>query len=132
MYVLKSIPFAALAHYHMAISINVNQKCNPVEMIQEQFNNNFDLNEISSATSTSDAAALKRAHIRESIACHEEAQRLQRMCRELKSKVSLTKILQETHLKAVIEAECIEEELLEDKIIEEDSFEEIETTLNRE
>jgi hypothetical protein len=34
-----------------------------------------------------------RAHIREALVLHEESQRLQRMCRELKSKQSLAKVL---------------------------------------
>lgn len=38
-----------------------------------------------------------RAHLRESLVLHEEAQRLQRMCRELKSKQALAKVLQQSH-----------------------------------
>lgn len=41
------------------------------------------------------------------MACHEESQRLQRMCRDLKNKLSLTKCLHEGYLKTVVEAESL-------------------------
>lgn len=40
---------------------------------------------------------LGRAHIREALVLHEESQRLQRMCRELKGKQTLTKVLKKAH-----------------------------------
>ncbi|XP_053595939.1 uncharacterized protein LOC103573796 isoform X4 [Microplitis demolitor] len=41
--------------------------------------------------------ALGRAHLRESLVLHEESQRLQRMCRELKGKQALAKLLKRAH-----------------------------------
>lgn len=38
-----------------------------------------------------------RAHLREALVLHEESQRLQRMCRELKNKQSLLKVLRRAH-----------------------------------
>lgn len=40
---------------------------------------------------------LGRAHLREALVLHEESQRLQRMCRELKNKPSLSKVLKRCH-----------------------------------
>lgn len=52
--------------------------------------------------------ALKRAHLKESLASHEEAQRLQRMCRELKNKIALTKVLRHTFAQAEFENEHLQ------------------------
>lgn len=41
--------------------------------------------------------SLGRAHLREALVLHEESQRLQRMCRELKNKPSLSKVLKRCH-----------------------------------
>ncbi|KAK0177946.1 hypothetical protein PV328_001939 [Microctonus aethiopoides] len=41
--------------------------------------------------------SLGRAHLREALVLHEESQRLQRMCRELKGKQSLGKVLKKAH-----------------------------------
>lgn len=42
-----------------------------------------------------------RAHLRESLVLHEECQRLQRMCRELKTKQALTGVLRNGHRQAL-------------------------------
>ncbi|KAF2899834.1 hypothetical protein ILUMI_06351 [Ignelater luminosus] len=44
---------------------------------------------------------LGKAHLRESLVLHEECQRLQRMCRELKSKQALTSVLRNAHRQAL-------------------------------
>ncbi|KAK4886002.1 hypothetical protein RN001_002273 [Aquatica leii] len=44
---------------------------------------------------------LGKAHLRESLVLHEECQRLQRMCRELKSKSALTSVLRYAHNEAL-------------------------------
>ena len=40
---------------------------------------------------------LGKAHLREALVLHEESQRLQRMCRELKGKHALSKVLKRSH-----------------------------------
>lgn len=52
-----------------------------------------------------DPITMKRAHLKESLASHEDAQRLQRMCRELKNKSALTKVLSHTYAQAEFENE---------------------------
>ncbi|KAH8418935.1 hypothetical protein KR222_005517, partial [Zaprionus bogoriensis] len=49
--------------------------------------------------------AIKRTHLKEALASHEEAQRLQRMCRYLKNKTSLTQVIKEAHYKTQEEYE---------------------------
>lgn len=76
--------YLALAHYHAALSIDVSdstlntkdklKRCSTIGLID------------SSEEPCPDA--LKKVHIKESMACHEEAQRLQRMCRDLKVEFS--------------------------------------------
>ncbi|EDW65960.2 rhophilin-2 isoform X1 [Drosophila virilis] len=51
------------------------------------------------------AAAIKRTHLKEALASHEEAQRLQRMCRYLKNKTSLTQVIKEAYYKTQEEYE---------------------------
>lgn len=57
-----------------------------------------------------DRIALGAAHLREAIACHEEAQRLQRMSRELKGKTVLTRVLRMAHSEAAATAAAVREE----------------------
>lgn len=57
---------------------------------------------------TGDPITLKRAHLKESLGSHEEAQRLQRMCRELKNKAALTKVLSHTYAQAELENERLQ------------------------
>lgn len=77
---------SALAHYHAAISINVNDADSTEDLTKEKFNNAKHMIELCDLANDENVSpcALKKAHIRESHACHEEAQRLQRMCRDLK------------------------------------------------
>ncbi|EDW82833.2 uncharacterized protein Dwil_GK10207 [Drosophila willistoni] len=49
--------------------------------------------------------AIKHTHLKEALASHEEAQRLQRMCRYLKNKTSLTQVIKEAHYKTQDEYE---------------------------
>lgn len=55
-----------------------------------------------------DPITLKRAHLRESLNSHEEAQRMQRMCRELKNKSALTKVLSHTGEQAEMESDHVQ------------------------
>lgn len=70
----------ALSHFHAAVSIDLDDVTddkhlkNPHTIELCDLSNNSDVN----------PCALKKAHIKEAQACHEEAQRQQRMCRELK------------------------------------------------
>lgn len=85
--------FAALAHYHAAISIDVNDTKSHENSKRDEFrlnnNNSFALSDLTTDTDVS-PCALKKTHIKESLACFEEAMRLQRMSRDLKvSKLSL-------------------------------------------
>lgn len=80
-----------MAHYHAAISINIidtksNSKHNKRDEFQHNNNNTIDLSDLTNDIDVN-PCALKKAHIKESIACHEEAQRLQRMSRDLKVKI---------------------------------------------
>lgn len=142
-----------MAHYHAAISIDIDEtKSKPNNKRDEFHHNNNNTIDLSDLTNDIDVnpCALKKAHIKESIVCHEEAQRLQRMSRDLKvrfsrilfrnffainfsfvfqNKVSLTKILKEASLKALVECECIDEELKNLNFNEDDTFDMIETTV---
>ncbi|XP_075158722.1 GTP-Rho-binding protein rhophilin isoform X1 [Haematobia irritans] len=61
-------------------------------------------------------AALKRAHLNEAMASHEETQRLQRMCRYLKNKTSLTQVIKEAQYKTQDELEKFSVEVPENEI----------------
>lgn len=79
--------FLALAHYHAAISIDIcDTKSNGNSKKDEFRHNNNHKIDLSDLTNDIDVnpCALKKAHIKESIVCNEEAQRLQRMSRDLK------------------------------------------------
>lgn len=77
----------ALAHYHAAISIDINSTKSSENNKRDEFqlnnNNSIALSDLTSDTDV-DPCALKKAHIKESIICYEEALRLQRMSRDLK------------------------------------------------
>lgn len=79
--------FLALAHYHAAISIDISDTKSNGNSKQNEFrhnnNNKIDLSDLTNDIDVN-PCALKKAHIKESIACNEEAQRLQRMSRDLK------------------------------------------------
>lgn len=79
--------FTALAHYHAAISIDINNTKSHENSKRDEFrlnnNNSFALSDLTNDTDVN-PCALKKAHIKESVACYEEAMRLQRMSRDLK------------------------------------------------
>lgn len=129
---LKAEYYKALAHYHAAISIDINSTKSSENNKRDEFqlnnNNSIALSDLTSDTDV-DPCALKKAHIKESIICYEEALRLQRMSRDLKNKVSLTKILKEGKLKAIVESECIDEELKNNNFNEDDTFDMIDATV---
>lgn len=151
---LKSEYYKAVAHYHAAKSIRSSRSDDTeassstgkkrIDTVQQQ--NNFVFDE-SSLDSDVCPTALRMAHVKESLACHDEAQRLQRMCRDLKvliitysfkilvlnkdfsqNKMSLTKILHEAYLRTVCESESLDEE--NKKTLIEDEFDVIEARIN--
>lgn len=76
----------ALAHYHAAISIDIHDPITNEDNkreFQHYNNNSIGLSDLSNDVDVN-PCALKKAHIKEAVACHEEAQRLQRMSRDLK------------------------------------------------
>ncbi|XP_031627706.1 rhophilin-2-A [Contarinia nasturtii] len=129
---LKAEYYKALAHYHAAISIDINNTKTQENSKRDEFrlsnNNSFALSDLTNDTDVN-PCALKKGHIKESITCYEEALRLQRMSRDLKNKVSLTKMLKESSLKAMIESECIDEELKNNDFNEDDTFDMIDLSV---
>lgn len=148
-----------MAHYHAAISIDIDDTKSHENSKRDEFrlnnNNAFALSDLTNDTDVS-PCALKKAHIKESIACYEEALRLQRMSRDLKvnigekknnnilehfsnsynckcfipqNKVSLTKILKESNMKAMVESKCIDEEMKTNNFNEDDTFDMIDVTV---
>lgn len=81
------IYFVALAHYHAAISIDINDTKTTEISTRDEFqlnnNNSIALSDLTNDTDVT-PCALKKAHIKESLACYEESLRLQRMSRDLK------------------------------------------------
>uniref|UniRef100_A0A2M3ZFF5 Putative signal transduction protein n=1 Tax=Anopheles braziliensis TaxID=58242 RepID=A0A2M3ZFF5_9DIPT len=99
---LKSEYYKALAHYHTAKAVRLpgrdNNKQQQLHQQQRHGDDTFIFDELSLLHEPGlDAATVRRAHLRESLYSHEEAQRLQRMCRELKNKLALTKVLNRAH-----------------------------------
>lgn len=76
-----------MAHYHAAISIEINDTKIHENSKRDEFrlnnNNSFALSDLTTDTDVS-PCALKKAHIKESLVCFEESMRLQRMSRDLK------------------------------------------------
>ncbi|XP_053658699.1 rhophilin-2 [Anopheles marshallii] len=109
---LKSEYYKALAHYHAAktktgtgstsdegtliSNTSTNNRCKQRYGRGLEPKDTFIFDE-TSFESDLDPTALRRAHLRESLSSHEEAQRLQRMCRELKNKIALSKVLNYAH-----------------------------------
>lgn len=82
---LKAEYYKALAHYHAAKSINID--LNPSRLgseLNDGSQNNSFIFDDNSLDGDVNPIVMKRAHLKESISSHEEAQRQQRMCRELK------------------------------------------------
>lgn len=122
---LKSEYYKALSHYHASKSIKAKDAVDG-EVVEHK-ENSFVFDE-SSLNGDVCPNVLRMAHIKESLACHEEAQRLQRMCRDLKNKISLSKSLHEEYLKTVVECESLEEE--KKKNLSEDDFDLTDVTIN--
>ncbi|XP_058127310.1 rhophilin-2 [Anopheles ziemanni] len=130
---LKSEYYKALAHYHTAktktgasassndshgISSEISSSSSgggsntstPARSARQRYalpKDTFIFDE-ASLESDLEPSAVRRAHLRESLASHEEAQRLQRMCRELKNKIALTKVLNYAHERTSEELEELE------------------------
>uniref|UniRef100_A0A1Q3G4R4 Putative signal transduction protein n=1 Tax=Culex tarsalis TaxID=7177 RepID=A0A1Q3G4R4_CULTA len=128
---LKSEHYKALAHYHTAKSIDAalhsfkalhstpskaaagkttQPKGGFGGSTQTLTRDTFIYDE-SSLEGDLNPAMLKKAHLRESLSSHEEAARLQRMCRELKNKIALTKVLNYALEKTAEELEILDLDL---------------------
>ena len=80
----KRLISAALSHHYAAKSIEIsNKNISPKPIRNCQSVDSFILNEFAPDDNRC-ASTVKRAHLKESLASQEEAQRLQRMCRFLK------------------------------------------------
>ncbi|EAA06416.5 AGAP000243-PA, partial [Anopheles gambiae str. PEST] len=123
---LKSEYYKALAHYHAAKTkvsgpggtsstaedATATNRCNKQQQ-QQRYGRGLEPKDTfifdeTSFESDLDPVTLRRAHLRESLSSHEEAQRLQRMCRELKNKVALSKVLNYAHERTAEELEELE------------------------
>ncbi|XP_050080995.1 rhophilin-2 isoform X2 [Anopheles maculipalpis] len=125
---LKSEYYKALAHYHAAktkvTSNNSNDESSLIsntdssnrckqQQQQQRYGRGLEPKDTfifdeTSFESDLDPTAFRRAHLRESLSSHEEAQRLQRMCRELKNKIALSKVLNYAHERTSEELEELE------------------------
>ncbi|GAB0094423.1 rhophilin-2 [Sergentomyia squamirostris] len=137
---LKAEHYKALSHYHSAKSIST-KKPSPTKKSSKSSASSAS-SKTSSSTTPSDSfiydesaaneninpVALKRAHLKEALSSHDEAQRLQRMCRELKNKKALANILHHAHTETLDEFEKFQDEKTE-KFIDED-FDLLEAPLN--
>ncbi|KNC25819.1 hypothetical protein FF38_08154 [Lucilia cuprina] len=125
---LKAEYYKALAHHYEARSIDANDDKASLSTKKSQATSNESFignarEAMRCAADDSDEectslAALKRAHLKEAMASHEETQRLQRMCRYLKNKMSLTQVVKEAQYKTQDELEKLYEEMPENEIDE--------------
>lgn len=82
---LKAEYYKAVAHYHAAKSVvGGGPAAATTKRIDSPTQQNGFVFDEASLDGDVCPNALKLAHIKESLACHDEAQRLQRMCRDLK------------------------------------------------
>ncbi|XP_037725894.1 rhophilin-2-A isoform X1 [Drosophila subpulchrella] len=108
---VKAELYKAFAHFYKARSIDATDEIKAshlptqkshAKLSAESFIGNSQ--EVESIYGTSEEAstsvANKLAHLKEALASIEEAQRLQRMCRYLKNKSSLTEVMKEVHSKS--------------------------------
>ncbi|KAH8361213.1 hypothetical protein KR200_001802 [Drosophila serrata] len=114
---LKAELYKAFAHYYEARSIDTisgsealaslsNQKNLSAAKSKESFIGNAREAQCESTVSTSSSSiAIKLTHLKEAMNSNEEAQRLQRMCRYLKNKTSLTEVIKESLYKTQEEYE---------------------------
>ncbi|XP_037818920.1 rhophilin-2 [Lucilia sericata] len=125
---LKAEYYKALAHHYEARSIDAKDDKASLSTKKSQATSNESFignarEAMRCAADDSDEectslAALKRAHLKEAMASHEETQRLQRMCRYLKNKMSLTQVVKEAQYKTQDELEKLYEEMPENEIDE--------------
>ncbi|XP_017110933.1 rhophilin-2-A [Drosophila elegans] len=110
---VKAELYKAFAHFYKARSIDAteelkvslpSQKDQP-RLSSESFIGNSQEVECISSEEAATSVANKLAHLKEALASNEEAQRLQRMCRYLKNKTSLTEVMKELHSKSQEEFE---------------------------
>lgn len=86
---LKAEYYKALAHYHASKSLPASGEMHERRDADKNVDAGAGLltGAAAAADAEVDTGQAKMAHIKESLACHDEAQRLQRMCRELKVSV---------------------------------------------
>lgn len=126
---LKAEFYKALAHHYEARSIDINADKASLSTKKSQTASNESF--IGNAREAMRAAAaanddndedsislpaLKRAHLKEALASHEESQRLQRMCRYLKNKIALAQVIKEAQYKTQDEFAKFCEEIPENEI----------------
>uniref|UniRef100_A0A7G3AWS5 Putative signal transduction protein n=1 Tax=Lutzomyia longipalpis TaxID=7200 RepID=A0A7G3AWS5_LUTLO len=138
---LKAEFYKALSHYHTAKSISTKPLKNPSSSSASSSTSSKTLSitkqedsfiyDEDSMDSNVNPVALKKSHLKEALSSHDEAQRLQRMCRELKNKKALTKILHQTYSETREEIEKLqmETEKKKEKFIDED-FDLVDAPLN--
>ncbi|EDV46958.1 rhophilin-2-A [Drosophila erecta] len=111
---VKAELYKAFAHFYKARSIDATDELKASKSSQKNqesfIGNSQEVERITNADyGASDEAATsianKLAHLKEALASIEEAQRLQRMCRFLKNKASLTEVMKEVHSKSQEELE---------------------------
>ena len=96
--------YSSLAHYHCSRAILESNDCyldksvkDTLQYLHETTNCDKPQVDILVPNDEGEQKLLGKAHVREALVRNEEAQRLQRMCRELKNKKSLTKVLARLH-----------------------------------
>ncbi|XP_055711132.1 rhophilin-2 isoform X2 [Phlebotomus papatasi] len=137
---LKAEYYKALSHYHAAKSISTktykksssstasssaSSKTSSVIKPSDSF-----IYDESSIDEDVNPIALKGAHLKEALASHDEAQRLQRMCRELKNKRALTKILHQAYAETRDETESFQAETEKKEKFVDEEFDLLEAPLN--
>ncbi|KMZ09941.1 rhophilin-2-A [Drosophila simulans] len=111
---VKAELYKAFAHFYKARSIDATDELKASKSSQKNqesfIGNSQEVERITTADygasdEASTSIANKLAHLKEALASIEEAQRLQRMCRFLKNKASLTEVMKEVHSKSQEELE---------------------------
>jgi len=118
---VKKEHYRALAHYYVALGLLDHCKCpqkdlssKAVEILQylheEEEDKSAHLIEIRIPKSSDEKRFLGKAHLREALLLHEEAMRVNRMCRELRKKDMLQDLLRSTHDRSLNKYASIDQE----------------------
>ena len=126
---LKNQYYCTLAHYYFAMSINlVKESTKSAKKLerQESFIHKNNKTQMIHEEEEVKPIWLKKIHLREALSCHEETLRLQRMCRELRSKNKISLILRQLEIKINDEMDDLDTS----EVIENDDLELLDVTLN--